>query len=156
MCLKGGNRLDHFECSIAVGTTLNSCFNCRNSLNALCMDVSWVYSLRSSNKTFLSLSLSLSSNYLSVPSMSAYLHLGTELCVPLSYFQTRLLTLVLHAISNRKDIYSRLINSQQELRSHTGSSSMFSDILNLFKTKRYLLYIKNQAVPRSKHFPPRL
>jgi hypothetical protein len=26
----------------------------------------------------------------------------------------------------------------------------------LFKTKRNLLYIRNQSVPRSKHFPPRL
>ena len=28
--------------------------------------------------------------------------------------------------------------------------------LNLLKTKRNLLYIRNQSVPRSKHFPPRL
>ena len=28
--------------------------------------------------------------------------------------------------------------------------------LNLLKTKRNLLYIINQSVPRSKHFPPRL
>jgi hypothetical protein len=28
--------------------------------------------------------------------------------------------------------------------------------LNLIKTKRNLLYIKNQSVPRCKHFPPRL
>ena len=28
--------------------------------------------------------------------------------------------------------------------------------LNLLKTKRNLLYIRNQFVPRSKHFPPRL
>ena len=27
---------------------------------------------------------------------------------------------------------------------------------NLLKTKRNLLYIRNQSVPRSKHFPPRL
>ena len=28
--------------------------------------------------------------------------------------------------------------------------------INLLKTKRNLLYIRNQPVPRSKHFPPRL
>ena len=28
--------------------------------------------------------------------------------------------------------------------------------VNLLKTKRNLLYIRNQFVPRSKHFPPRL
>ena len=28
--------------------------------------------------------------------------------------------------------------------------------INLLKTKRNLLYIRNQSVPRSKHFPPRL
>ena len=28
--------------------------------------------------------------------------------------------------------------------------------LNLLKMKRNLLYIRNQSVPRSKHFPPRL
>ena len=29
-------------------------------------------------------------------------------------------------------------------------------LLKLLKTKRNLLYIRNQSVPRSKHFPPRL
>ena len=28
--------------------------------------------------------------------------------------------------------------------------------LNHLKTKRNLLYVRNQSVPRSKHFPPRL
>ena len=28
--------------------------------------------------------------------------------------------------------------------------------INLLKMKRNLLYIRNQSVPRSKHFPPRL
>jgi len=28
--------------------------------------------------------------------------------------------------------------------------------INLLKTKRNLLYIRNQPVPRCKHFPPRL
>ena len=28
--------------------------------------------------------------------------------------------------------------------------------INLLKTKRNLLYIRNQSVPRCKHFPPRL
>jgi hypothetical protein len=29
-------------------------------------------------------------------------------------------------------------------------------LFNLLNTKRNLLYISNQSVPRSKHFPPRL
>ena len=33
---------------------------------------------------------------------------------------------------------------------------LFAADLNLLKTKRNLLYIRNQSVPRSKHFPPRL
>jgi len=28
--------------------------------------------------------------------------------------------------------------------------------INLLKTKRNLLYTRNQSVPRCKHFPPRL
>jgi len=28
--------------------------------------------------------------------------------------------------------------------------------INLLKNKRYLLYIRNQSIPRCKHFPPRL
>jgi len=32
----------------------------------------------------------------------------------------------------------------------------FTLILNLLKAKRNLLYIRNQSVPRCKHFPPRL
>jgi len=28
--------------------------------------------------------------------------------------------------------------------------------INLLKTKRNLLYVRNQSVPRCKHFPPRL
>jgi hypothetical protein len=31
-----------------------------------------------------------------------------------------------------------------------------TDIFNLLKMKRNLLYIRNQSVPRCKHFPPRL
>ena len=40
----------------------------------------------------------------------------------------------------------------------TSTSSLATTItrLNLLKTKRRLLYIKNQSVPRCKHFPPRL
>ena len=35
--------------------------------------------------------------------------------------------------------------------------SSYSNIkINFLKTKRNLLYIRNQFVPRSKHFPPRL
>jgi len=29
-------------------------------------------------------------------------------------------------------------------------------LVNLLKTKSILLYIRNQSVPRCKHFPPRL
>jgi len=29
-------------------------------------------------------------------------------------------------------------------------------LINLLKTKRNLLYIGNQSLPRCKHFPPRL
>jgi len=36
---------------------------------------------------------------------------------------------------------------------HTGAITPF---LNHLKTKRNLLYIRNQSVPRCKHFPPRL
>ena len=32
----------------------------------------------------------------------------------------------------------------------------YYQLINLLKTKRNLLYIINQSVPRSKHFPPRL
>jgi hypothetical protein len=31
-----------------------------------------------------------------------------------------------------------------------------NDDINLLKTKHNLLYIRNQSVPRCKHFPPRL
>ena len=37
----------------------------------------------------------------------------------------------------------------QTLRKH-------ETFISLLKTKRNLLYIRNQSVPRSKHFPPRL
>jgi len=33
---------------------------------------------------------------------------------------------------------------------------LISQMFNLSKTKRNLLYISNQSVPRCKHFPPRL
>jgi len=32
----------------------------------------------------------------------------------------------------------------------------FYTFINPLKTKRNLLYIRNQSVPRCKHFPPRL
>ena len=32
----------------------------------------------------------------------------------------------------------------------------YADDVNLLKTKRNLLYIRNQSVPRSKHFPSQL
>ena len=37
-----------------------------------------------------------------------------------------------------------------------GLVSPSDTIINLLKTKRNLLYLKTQFVPRSKHFPPRL
>jgi len=36
------------------------------------------------------------------------------------------------------------------------SSSVHGAGINLLKTKHNLLYVRNQSVPRSKHFPPRL
>jgi len=59
--------------------------------------------------------------------MSEYQHLRTELCVSRTYFKTRLLNLVLLAITNTKDIYARLNSTVQEKCSHTGSYNMFSD-----------------------------
>ena len=38
---------------------------------------------------------------------------------------------------------------------HNIPTKLYSYV-NLLKTKRNLLYIRNQSVPRSKHFPPRL
>ena len=38
---------------------------------------------------------------------------------------------------------------------HAGKNK-FGTPINLLKTKRNLLYIRNQSVPRSKHFPPQL
>jgi len=32
----------------------------------------------------------------------------------------------------------------------------FTILINFLKTKRNLLYIRNQSVPRCQHFPPRL
>ena len=41
---------------------------------------------------------------------------------------------------------------------HSTQSEHHVEILNvkLLKTKRRLLYLKTQFLPRSKHFPPRL
>ena len=36
------------------------------------------------------------------------------------------------------------------------SAVYYNTVISLLKTKRNLLYIRNQSVPRSKHFPPRL
>jgi hypothetical protein len=35
-------------------------------------------------------------------------------------------------------------------------TDMCKTFLKLLKTKRHLIYTRNQSVPRSKHFPPRL
>jgi len=32
----------------------------------------------------------------------------------------------------------------------------YKQVINLLKTERNLLYIRNQSVPRYKHFPPRI
>jgi hypothetical protein len=44
--------------------------------------------------------------------------------------------------------YAGTVNFTKTPRSETQ--------INLLKTKRNLLYIRNQTVPRRKHFPPRL
>ena len=53
----------------------------------------------------------------------------------------------------------QLINSFAYLKylgkAHTQHNCIQKEI-NLLKTKPNLLYIRNQSVPRSKHFPPRL
>jgi len=59
--------------------------------------------------------------------MSAYQHLGTELCVSGSYFKTRRFSLVVHSSSNRKDIYARFTSPVPEQRSYIGSYNMFSN-----------------------------
>jgi len=47
--------------------------------------------------------------------------------------------------------YSRVLNLTQ----HNTVQSV-EVFINLLKTKRNLLDIRNQSVPRCKHFPPRL
>ena len=37
-----------------------------------------------------------------------------------------------------------------------ANDQLDAQIFNILKTKRNLLYIRNQSVPRCKHFPPRL
>jgi hypothetical protein len=39
---------------------------------------------------------------------------------------------------------------------YQGSFFLDPENINLLKTKRITLYIRNQSVPRCKHFPPRL
>jgi len=39
---------------------------------------------------------------------------------------------------------------------YSGSEVLIVTLLNILKTKRNLLYIRNQSVPRCKHFPPQL
>ena len=42
---------------------------------------------------------------------------------------------------------------QNDCKMESGNDTVY---INLLKTKRNLLYIRNQSVPRSKRFPPRL
>jgi hypothetical protein len=42
------------------------------------------------------------------------------------------------------------------VRCRSASSDIKTCLFNLLKTKRNLLYIRHQSVPRSKHFPTRL
>ena len=42
------------------------------------------------------------------------------------------------------------------IKLHPKDQSPLIGLLNLLKKKRNLLYIRNQSVPRCKHFPPRL
>ena len=44
----------------------------------------------------------------------------------------------------------------KSLQIRPDSSFLRFAYIDLLKTKRNLLYIRNQSVPRSKHFPPRL
>ena len=50
------------------------------------------------------------------------------------------------------EIFPREVRKPRE----TLVKVLISSTVNLLKTKRNLLYIRNQSVPRSKHFPPQL
>jgi 3-polyprenyl-4-hydroxybenzoate decarboxylase len=52
-------------------------------------------------------------------------------------------------------VYVCVVYSRVTLRL-TNDTAADSWLFNLLQTKRNLLYIKNQFVPRCKHFPPRL
>ena len=63
----------------------------------------------------------------------------------------------------KKDISVYMIDKLLEqvqnikyLRIIIDSKLNFREHFNLLRTKRNLFYVRNQFVPRSKHFPPRL
>jgi len=49
-----------------------------------------------------------------------------------------------------------LLEAREILRAITGTTSIFRKWFNPLKTKRRLLYLKTQFVPRCKHFSSRL
>ena len=52
--------------------------------------------------------------------------------------------------------FQKLYPSHLNTKLKTNCSQLTVQEFNLLNTKRSLLYIMNQSVPRSKHFPPRL
>ena len=59
---------------------------------------------------------------------------------------------------NKQLKFSLLTYQEQINGSRNGPCGLQVDIqrINLLKTKRNLLYLRNQSIPCSKHFPPRL
>ena len=58
-------------------------------------------------------------------------------------------------LSEMSELESSLMNNSGRRRSHQ-CQMVIRSLVNLLNTKRILLYISNQSVPRCKHFPPRL
>ena len=56
----------------------------------------------------------------------------------------------------REGVESVVLDSKDYPKSVVEVDNPVLSVLNLLKTKRNLLYIRNQSVPRSKHLPPRL
>ena len=96
---------------------------------------------------------------------------------PVSYYAARIVYLTFCAFPYRQLVFiltiSRLnqtIGQVTQYRAHlatfigrNGSNNSYVSLFtlhslpfNILKTKRILLYIRNQSVPRCKHFPPQL